>query len=146
MTPKEAQKALRDIIKTCGPGHSVHISVSDGETALMGWIAVTRPEYRSVVHVDADTFEEAFQRMKAMWAEYLAGIRSERIRTMALSIIRITDEAGACSEAALRLAEYTSVEIADLGEEAAAKANEMAGRGPFSIERSANSNAAGEAA
>lgn len=141
MTPKEARAAMRKLESMVGAGHriSIHL-VTHGEVPLTGSVYRNSGNYNAVVDANADTFDDLIPRLEAMWIEYLSSSRATRIKGMALAIIKITDEQGACNEAALRIAQFSREEIADLGAEAATKANTMAANGPFSIERSANAN------
>jgi hypothetical protein len=139
---------MREFQREVGDKFNVHIALDSGDSddpPLRGWVTTRDGGWRKVMDVHADDFATLIRRMTATWAVSQASERAERIRSMALAIIRIADESGACTEAALRIAGYGADEIAVLGTEAATKANEMAGRGPFSIERGA-SNAAGRAA
>jgi hypothetical protein len=133
MTPKQAGAALRKLQEEVGAGYSAGVSLHTGELPLGGTIFRNMGDYKTVVRANGDSFQAVI--------EYKATARSERVKAMALAVIKITDEAGHCNEASLRMGGFDREEIADLGEEAAVKANEMAGRGPFTIERSANSNA-----
>jgi hypothetical protein len=141
MTPKQAGAALRKLQEEVGAGYSAGVSLHTGELPLGGTIFRNMGDYKTVVRANGDSFQAVIERLTAMWGEYKATARSERVKAMALAVIKITDEAGHCNEASLRMGGFDREEIADLGEEAAVKANEMAGRGPFTIERSANSNA-----
>jgi hypothetical protein len=142
VTPKEASAAFRKLQREIGPKFNVHINLeTDGDAPLSGWASSGDGHWRKVMDVHADDFATLIDRMRATWAEIQATERANRVKEMALAVISATDEDGRCSESALRLARFTAAEIAELGEEATTKANEMAGRGPFSIERSANSNA-----
>lgn len=97
---------------------------------------------RGYVSADADTFEELLAAIKALWAESADRYHAERVRKMALAIIRITAEQGICTDAALRAGEFSDSELKRYAEEAIADANEIASNGPFSIARIAGANAA----
>jgi hypothetical protein len=145
MTPKEAQTFCKALQKEVGGDFyvSIHVNCSlyGGDLPPLGGTIKAYHASKAVVDCNADDLRTLTDRMRASWDASLAVQRAERLKAMALSIIAITDETGGCTEAALRLAGYSAVEIATLADEATAKANEMAGRGPFSIERSANCNA-----
>lgn len=150
MTPKEAKKAFQAIehkVRAFGGLVSVELAAhtyhSDDTPPLHASIYLPKKGGHGgeiVVDCKADDFEELASRTAKSWDAHAATASLSRIKDMAMSIIRITDETGACTEAALRLAGYGQEEIDALGEEAAAKANAMAANGPFSIERSANAN------
>lgn len=98
---------------------------------------------RRRVEVEGDTWEGLFAAIQERWAEAFGEHERQLIRKMALDIIRITAEMGACSDAALRAGEFSHEEVARYGERACADANEIAGKGPFTITPiSAISNAA----
>lgn len=147
MTPKEAQAKLIELRRAVGPQGRVSVTLNDcrwarDEPALSGSIYASWPgDTKPCVDCNADDFEPLLERMAAGWEQHKLGAQAARIKTMALALIRITDEAGACTEAALRMAGFDAAEIAALGDEAIAKADAMAQRGPFRIERSANANA-----
>lgn len=141
MTPKEAQKWLRGLRKQIKEGFA-EIRVdgwSDDDPPLFGSVCVkVGGTLKSVVGCRADDLATLVERMQAQWTEFNAGYRAERVKALALDIIKITAEHGRCTEAALRLASYKADEIADIGDEAATMADAMAANGPFSIERTAS--------
>jgi hypothetical protein len=97
--------------------------------------------------VDGDTFAELHNALTTKWAEYEAKHRAETIRRMALAIIRITAELGECTDAALRnCGEFDPGQIKSYGEQACNDANDIAGRGPFSIIVKGGANAESQAA
>lgn len=144
MTPKEAQTFCNALQKEIGGNHYVviHINASlyGGDLPPLNGSIKAYHATKPVVDCNADDLATLTARMRASWDASVAAQRAERLKSMALAIIGITDDTGACTEAALKLAGYGSDEIATLGTEATTKANEMAGRGPFSIERITSSN------
>lgn len=85
-------------------------------------------------YVRGDTFAETLQALKDKWAEFEADHKARTIRKMALAIIRITAELGECTDAALRnCGEFDVGQIKQYGAQACADADDIAGRGPFSI-------------
>lgn len=88
----------------------------------------------------ANTFRAAIEAGRARWAEMSAEFADRTVRDMALAIIRITDELGACSDAALRADKFTNDDIKRYGEEACERAEQMASNGPFAITRIGLSN------
>jgi len=144
MTPKEAQAFCKALQREVGDNYyvSVHVNCSmyGGDLPPLNGTIKAYHASKPAVDCNADDLKTLTDRMRASWDATVLAQRAERLKSMALSIIGITDETGACTEAALRMAHFGADEIAELGAEATAKANEMAGRGPFSIERSANAN------
>jgi hypothetical protein len=79
--------------------------------------------------------------MGAKWEEYRERFAQTVTRKMALAIIRLTDEFGECTDAALR-DEFDAGQVAAYSAEACALANTMAAKGPFTIIAVAGANAA----
>jgi hypothetical protein len=136
MTGLEYRKAVAEFASTVGPkaecytslnehGPLFHVSLySSGITQRVG----------GYFRVNGDTWSELFKALTDKWAEYEAQHRAETIRKMALAIIRITAELGECTDAALRnCGEFDPGQVNAYGEKACADANEIAGKGPFSI-------------
>lgn len=97
--------------------------------------------------VQGDTWSELRAGLSDKWAEYSERHRAEVTRKMALAIIRITADLGECTDAALRnCGEFDPGQINAYGEQACADANDIAGRGPFSIVVMGGANAEEEAA
>lgn len=147
MTPVEARKAFQDFQKSVG--QEAHVSLFMNvdyfyrEKAIGVFLyPLGMTHKRGHVRADGDTFEEALDAIKAVWADAGDRYRAERIRKMALAIIRITAEQGACTDAALRADEFTDDEVGRYSEDAVADANAIASNGPFSIQRIAGANAA----
>lgn len=91
---------------------------------------------------EAATWEEAFNELHAKIIEQAAQRRAERIRKLALAIIDLTDSHNEATDSSLRQCGFSDTELKDLGSEACALADQMAGRGPFAIEFRAGSNGA----
>lgn len=87
-----------------------------------------------------DTWEELLASAEAKWVEHCEEHRRRTILDMAVAIIRITDQFGECSDQMLRV-EFAAGDVKRFGADACAKANEMAGRGPFAIVETAGANA-----
>lgn len=144
MTPKEAQAAFAEFEREVGPDAEVYPSL---ETKA------SRPPYCCTVYPSGITCNDLTYRVtgadwpellaaaRAKWDEHKVRHRAQAVRKMALEVIRITHELGACSEAALRGAKFCAADIAAYGEEACATANSMASNGPFSITPSERANA-----
>jgi hypothetical protein len=148
MTPVEAATAYREFLKSVGPDANIYVSLNVGIfEARKGTLhAMLYPagicHSSGYVSADADTFEDLLAAIGSVWAESADRNRAERVRKMALEIIRITAEQGACTDAALRADEFTADEVSRYSEAAIADANEIASNGPFSIVRLAGANAA----
>lgn len=94
----------------------------------------------AIFSVSAETFEDLLAKSQAAWAEHSEQHTRDTIRNMALAFIRLTDEYGSCSDQMLSVEFYAS-DVKRLGEQACAKAAEMAARGPFSIVATTGANA-----
>ena len=150
MTPKEAKKAFQAIEHKVRPFNGClsvelkgHLYNGDDEPPLHAYIYVPGPgpaTGKIVVDCNADDFDTLAERVDRSWECYAAGAMTGRIKSMALAIISITDEAGICTDAALRQAGFGAEEIADLAAEATGKAGEMADNGPFSVIHGDRSN------
>lgn len=95
--------------------------------------------------VTAATFDGLLEATLKRWAEHEDQYAIDTIKAMALDIIRITDERGQCSDADLRAGAFVDDEVVRFGEQACAKAAEMASKGPFSIVSLGGSNRVGAA-
>lgn len=95
----------------------------------------------SALRCHANDWDEANVVMRAVWSQEASKQRVEAIRDMALEIIKFTHETGACSDSQLRL-RFSDRHVRELGAEACDVAEIMAGKAPFSITKTAKSNAA----
>ena len=87
------------------------------------------------------SWKDLFASARAKWAELSAEYLVRLIRDMALEIIRITAEHGACVDASLR-EKFSFADVKQHGAAACQKADEMASNGPFSIVPAGAANAA----
>lgn len=146
MTPQEINtecRAILDGLDTCA---KIFVNVSDSPISKEPAQITLYPRGmgyggETSVSVSAVTFEEAFASLRAKWAEVRADHDHETLRRMALRIIRITDEQGECTDAALRQ-HFDPNEIKRLGSEALTLADKMAAGGPFTIVATRGQNAA----
>lgn len=137
MTPVEIRDALAAIAAECGPkGYaSVSITVSPyrkGSTVT----ATLYPEDvvgRHHVNAEGQTFAEAIANLRAAWEAARNLADKNTIRKMALAIIEITGDQGACSDAALRGAGFYQPQIDRMGAMACEEATRLAAGGPFQI-------------
>lgn len=146
MTPTAARAELRSLCKSIGPKATVSI-VLQSEGADKGILsAFLRPRGwdtgQPVVNVKGDDFPSLIDALKLAWAAFEEQSAQATIRDMALEIIRITHEQGACTDAALRGGRFTPGEIDRLGGWACTRANEMAAGGPFRIALTSGGNGA----
>lgn len=145
MSARDFAKAINLFEKKIGPRANVSCFVVGNGDGLPLYAAVyATGNYSSGAEfsVQAETFAELFAAVGAKWTEYEEAHRSRTIRKMALAVIRITAELGECTDAALRnCGEFDPGQIKSYGEQACADANDIAGRGPFSIVVKGGANA-----
>lgn len=149
MTPKEIQAALIAIRNDVGPKAYISLDVGVDDFNPKPIEPVTGVLYPHGVagrdggylNVKGASFEDVIQKLRDGWAAYRDRHRQQQTRRMALAIIRLTDELGECTDAALR-EEFDAGEVKSLGEDACALANTMAGKGPFAIKTMRGANAA----
>lgn len=137
MTAQEYRIAILNLSRSIGPRAQIWTMMND-EGRLFHTSLYSRGIGGATgnldFRVDADTFAELYQGTADKWAEYEEAHRARTIRKMALAIIRITAELGECTDAALRnCGEFDPGQINAYGEQACNDANEIAGKGPFSI-------------
>lgn len=143
MTPKEMQEAARALEAKVGKNCCVSIMLNtDSRPPCHGSVYPDGLVKGSAFNKSADDWPELFAALNAKWDEYVETHRARKIRDMALAIIRITAEHGACSDAALRANTFTADDVGRYGEEACAEADAMAANGPFSIVQVGTANAA----
>lgn len=153
MNAREIQDAADKLVSEIGPLADLSFWVSSKSQYLSDDTEKTNPVtvmlYPDGTGSDAPhlmvhekTFELAFEAIRAKWEKYSAVHKSRIIRKMALAIIEITADQGACSEAALRSAKFSDEEIKFYGAKAAADADEIAAGGPFKIVPTENANGA----
>ncbi|MEE7491129.1 hypothetical protein [Methylobacterium oryzae] len=137
MSVVEAHAALVVLRKEIGPKArvSIHLTAADDED---------KPLYAAIYATGIGYGEPNFSCRGSDLGQIVADLRGgwegfqvEHARRMAadmaLEIIRITDERGCCTDAALRGSKFSAGDVLRFGPAACAKANEMAGRGPFEI-------------
>ena len=79
------------------------------------------------------SFESALDAAEAAFALHIEKHDETARRKMALAIIELTDAEGTVTDRALRLAGFAQHQIDAHHQTAAALANEMAGKGPFTV-------------
>jgi len=145
MTPAEIYQACLDLRTKVGPRAYVALDITVHGSAAEPIQAVLYP--RGIVHDDclragAGGWQEAIDKVTALWEEAAERLDAEALRNMALTIIKMTDNSGSCTEASLRMEGFSQDEIDRYGTAACEKANEMADLGPFTITALSGANAA----
>lgn len=148
MTPADARDRFEALVSKIGPraSWSVYLSSYRREKPL-NFSVYPKESYSSgaLFACTADTWEELVEGAEAGWVAHCDEHARRTTLDMALAIIRITDASGACSDQALR-AEFDAADVKRFGANACAKANEMAGRGPFEITETVGANDCAQAA
>lgn len=80
------------------------------------------------------TFAEMLTEAREMIRAWHATRRNDMVRRLALAIIETTDEHTRCTTTLLRAKGFTQPEIEEFRDAACARASEMAGNAPFSVE------------
>lgn len=149
ITGFEYQEAIKVLLPTIGPRAEIYTSVChDGVlySASLYATGITRNSELNFT-VRANTFAALLKAVQDKWAAHSGDHEKRTVRKMALAIIRITAELGACTDAALRnCGEFDAGQIARFGSQACEDANEIAGKGPFTITHAGKANAPSEAA
>lgn len=148
MSAVEAHAALAALRTEIGPKAYVSVSITVSEYAegilrasiYAGGISQQHPNFAC----KGDDLGQVVADLRAGWAGFQDEHARRMTADMALEIIRITDERGCCTDAALRGSKFSVGDVLRFGPGACAKANEMAGRGPFEIVSIVGAN--GEAA
>lgn len=91
-------------------------------------------------YVFANDWDELISNLRSEWRDRQVEFHKKTVREMALAIIRITAELGACTDAALRGAKFTNEQIERLSAAAVEDADRIAGNGPFSVIAAAKPN------
>lgn len=139
MNAIQYQDAVRVMAKSIGGDAEIFTSISlhrcigkDYEGVICASIYPHGMTRGRSIDVYADDFDTLLALLTATWEKHFAAHRKQTIRKIALRIIEITADNGACHEAALRMT-FSQDQIAAYGKEACADANEIADKGPFSI-------------
>lgn len=144
-TAADAREAFKAFANGIGPEADIHVSLvlsrfsSEKNNALSLSVYPRGFTKDAAFWVDAPDWSSLLTAAKEKWAEHIDEHAARTIRAMALAIIRITAELGECTDAALR-SEFSDAEVRRHGEQACADADDIAGRGPFSITRFGGAN------
>lgn len=135
MTARELMDACRKFSESFGPGTSVTALTSEApyHGGDMARLIVTPANTSKSQHFRAFSWPEAFQAAHVWASTHKAVRRNAIVRRMALAVIGLTDEHGACTETLLRGKDFTAGEIVEFHEAACVRAGEMAGNTPFSV-------------
>ena len=142
MTPTKIKAALVELAAEVGPSayaglvmaHNMHPEVH----------LCLHPEGICGSHriaVSDATFEGGFKKLRAAWEKEKLLADKNATRKMALAIIEITADVGACTDAALRGRDFYQAQIDRIGASACEEATRLAAGGPFSIVSTVGANA-----
>lgn len=131
----DAIKAIcAGLAKRLGPGADVTVMVSNAQgRGVTGLIYPRGCSSGGGKHFSADSYPDLFTAMDAWVAARPVIHRDATIRTMALAIIELTDEHGACRRRDLER-RFSVGEVAEFAAAACVRAGEMAGNAPFTVE------------
>jgi hypothetical protein len=145
MTPLEYREHVQKFLPSVGLKAEIYTSIETEQYREKLYSAALYPQGiasrndEGYLRVHADIIDELWDEIQTKWSAHRERHRQHVTRKMALAIIRLTSELGECTDAALR-AEFDPAEINSYGEDACVDANEMAGRGPFSIKAMGGAN------
>jgi len=137
VNPSEILAGLKEIASEVGPNALATVYLAEGDYMRGYASASLHPEGTLgavTLNVKFTEWSEIIPGLRAAWEEHRDLHSSNKIKSMALAVIRLTAEQGECSDSALRC-EFTQQEIDQYGDRAAALATEMGGNGPFEIVR-----------
>ena len=146
MTPAEIRQACIDLAAKVGPKADVRVDIrkpyrfAPSKELISGWLYPNGIGDGGSISVQADDWFEVFNLLSAKWDEVSADHARATIREIALKIIAITADTGACTDAELRQ-HFAAEDIERFGDRAVEQANEMADKGPFSIIATTGANA-----
>lgn len=142
MTPLQVKTELLAFQKDMGPKAEIYASIDLRYNACIVISGYPQGICKSAAfRIEANEWREAIDLAKAEWIKSAEHFRIRMVKEMALEIIKITDELGQCTDAAICGEKWTREDVARYGAEACAKANEMAANGPFSISPADKANA-----
>lgn len=146
MTLAEFRKGYLALAREIGPRAEIYPSFNDSGPILGASVyplGITSGRRDIEFRVHGETLSELLNALTVKWAEHSETYKRRTIRKMALAIIRTTADLGECTDAALRnCGDFDPGQIALFGQQACADANDIAGRGPFSIITKGGANGA----
>lgn len=137
MTPAQAREKFKAFEAALGPDAWVSVSLNwslfepDEEPLKVSVYPSGVKDFAFAVM--APSFDQLFERLSEKWEQHKVKHDAEMIRKIALEIIKITADRGECTPAALRQASFSKRDIERYGKAACADADEIAGKGPFTI-------------
>lgn len=149
-TGPDALTAFSDFEKAVGPRADIYLSLNTRKYGVTREGAFSLSVYPdgmtggrdSFFAVSGDTMRGVLVEAGLKWDALSDTHMVRTISAMALEIIRLTDEHGEATDAALRTAKFDSDTVARYGARAAERATEMAGRGPFTLKTLGGDNGA----
>ncbi len=145
MTPHEIKTELDAIAKVAGPKSFVNLSIGTSYNKSGEFVSAVcyfDADMRHSIRVYANSFTGALAALRAEMDTELSKAHAATIRKMALAIMTITADVGACSDAALRGEGFSQSEIDMHGDKACEEATRIGSGGPFQIVRADIANAA----
>lgn len=147
LTGPQLRAALDVLSAMIGPQAEVYVSMSSGKYAGKEcWNLSVYPDGMigkgAAFSLEGTVLRDMIAIASDKWEELAEAHVTRTISAMALEIIRLTDEHGEATDAALRSAGYEGSTVARYGTRAAERATEMAGRGPFTLKTLGGDNGA----
>lgn len=137
MIPSDILAGLKELTSEVGPNALATVYLAHGDYMSAYSSASLHPEGtlgKVTLNVKFTQWSEIIPGLREAWEEHRELHASNKIKSMALAVIRLTAEQGECSDSALRC-EFSQQEIDRYGDRAAELATEMGGNGPFEIVR-----------
>ncbi len=143
MTPTEIRDSLRLLAGRIGGDAGIDVSIrpNGSRFPIEGVIYPFGITKSTAIRIQAEDWPEAVTLLNERWNDSRDGLQAQTIKTMALAIIRLTDEHGECTDQMLR-AEFDAGDVTAFMDRAIERADTMASNGPFSVRRVSQSNAA----
>lgn len=146
MTPNKFRNEITAISREMGARAEIYASISSArfrdEATISAHVYVQGMGQNMTFSVSGETFDLVVPSLRAKWDEHKAEHERQFTRKIAIKIIEITALIGECTDAALRDANFTDEDISRFGERACADANDIAGRGPFTLRKLRSGNGA----
>lgn len=141
LTGPQARAAIDVLSAIIGPQAEIHVSMfsmfSGKYSRKECWSLSVYPDGMigkgAAFSLEGTILRDLIATASEKWEELAEAHVTRTISAMALEIIRLTDEHGEATDAALRSAGYEGSTVARYGKRAAERATEMAGRGPFAL-------------
>ena len=133
-TPAGIQAELKRLAAIVGGSCNVSLNFWTycGEPSINVCLDVTTSS--SIAKIEGGTFAEMIDKAEAAIRAYVPAQKNAMIRRMALAIIDLTDEHAECTRTMLRSRGFIQGDIDAYSAGACARAGEMCGNTPFSVE------------